>query len=47
MRLRPTFDFQQELLSMGPDVEVLAPDWLRKEMKYKVGLMWDKYKDDK
>lgn len=47
MRLRPTFDFQQELLSMGPDVEVLAPDRLRKEMKYKVGLMWDKYKDDK
>ena len=47
VKLRPTVDFQQELFSMGPDVEVLAPDWLRKEMRYKVGLMWDKYKDEK
>lgn len=28
-RLRATVDFQQELLSHGSDVEVLAPKWLR------------------
>lgn len=31
-RLRPTYDFQQELLSRGSDVEVLAPAWLRHEI---------------
>ena len=28
----PTFDFKQEILSYGADVEVLAPESLRKEM---------------
>lgn len=31
-RLVPTYDFKQELLSYGADVEVLAPESLRKEM---------------
>lgn len=31
--LQPTYDFQQELLSRGAEVEVLAPDYLRLEMK--------------
>ena len=31
-RLVPTFDFKQEILSYGADVEVLAPESLRKEM---------------
>jgi len=35
-RLRPTFDFQQELLSLGADVEVIAPQWLRETMKEKI-----------
>ena len=35
-RLRPTYDFQQELLSRGSDVEVLAPTWLREEIKGKL-----------
>lgn len=35
-RLRPTYDFQQEILSHGGDVEVLAPAWLREEIKRKL-----------
>ncbi len=30
--IRPTYDFRQELLSHGVDVEVLAPDWFRDEV---------------
>lgn len=41
--LRPTFDFQQELLWHGEDMEVLAPEWLRKEMAGKIKRMWNKY----
>ena len=44
VRLRPTFDFQQEILSMGSDVEVLAPDWFREDTAERVKAMWDKYK---
>ena len=47
LRLRPTFDFQQEILSMGSDVEVLAPDWFREDTAERVKAMWDKYKEDK
>lgn len=45
--LRPTFDFQQELLWNGEDMEVLEPLWLRKEIAGKVKRMWNKYKEDK
>lgn len=41
--LRPTFDFQQELLSHGEDMEVLAPQWLRKEIAGKIKRMWNNY----
>ena len=41
--LRPTFDFQQELLWNGEDLEVLEPLWLRKEIACKIKRMWDKY----
>ena len=41
--LRPTFDFQQEILSMGEDVEILKPIWLRKEIAGKIKRMWNKY----
>ena len=47
VELRPTFDFQQELLSMGSDVEVLSPKWFREDTAERVRQMWDKYKDDK
>ena len=42
-RLRPTYDFQQELLWNGEDVEVLEPEWLRKEIACKIKRMWNKY----
>lgn len=45
--VRPTFDFQQELLWNGEDVEVLQPTWLRKEIAGKIKRMWNKYKEDK
>ena len=43
-RLRPTFDFQQEILWNGEEVEVLEPLWLRKEIAAKIARMWNKYK---
>ena len=42
--LRPSFDFIQELLWNGEDMEVLEPLWLRKEMAEKIKRMWNKYK---
>ena len=47
MRLRPTFDFQQEILSMGSDIEVLSPKWFREDTAERVKAMWNKYKNDK
>ena len=44
LRLRPTFDFQQEILWNGDAIEVLEPLWLRKEIAGKVKRMWNKYK---
>lgn len=45
--IRPTFDFQQEILWNGENMEVLKPYWLRKEIAGKVKRMWNKYKGDK
>ena len=42
--LRPTFDFQQELLWNGDALEVLEPLWLRKEIAGKVKRMWNNYR---
>ena len=44
LRVRPTFDFQQELLWNGDALEVMEPLWLRKEMAGKVKRMWNHYK---
>ena len=41
--LSPTFDFRQELLSQGDEIEVLSPDWFRKELKEVVGNMNERY----
>jgi len=41
--LRPQFDFIQELLWNGEDMEVLEPLWLRKEIAGKIKRMWNKY----
>lgn len=37
--LVPTFDFKQELLGRGADVEVLSPDWFRNEIAEDVAAM--------
>ena len=44
VRLRPTFDFRQEILSQGCDIEVLEPKWFRDEMAEIAKNMWNKYK---
>jgi predicted DNA-binding transcriptional regulator YafY len=43
IEVRPTFDFQQELLWNGDALEVLEPLWLRKEMAGMVKRMWNNY----
>lgn len=47
VRLRPTFDFRQEILSQGCDIEVLEPQWFRDEIAETSKLMWNIYKDEK
>ena len=47
VRLRPTFDFRQEILSQGCDIEVLEPKWFRDEIAETSKLMWSIYKDEK
>lgn len=42
--LRPEYDFQQEILWNGENIEVLEPTWLRKEIAGKIKRMWNKYK---
>lgn len=44
LRVRPTFDFQQEILKNGDTIEVLEPLWLRKEMAATIKRMFNKYK---
>lgn len=43
VEVRPTFDFQQELLWNGDAVEVLEPLWLRDDMAEIVKRMWNNY----
>lgn len=43
LRLCPEFDFQQEILSQTPEIEVLSPEWLREEVAGKVKALWEKY----
>lgn len=44
LHVRPTFDFQQELLWNREELEVLEPLWLRSEIAGAVKRMWNKYK---
>lgn len=44
LRIRPTFDFYQEILWNGEFMEVLEPLWLRKEIAGKIEKMWKKYR---
>lgn len=43
LQLCPEFDFQQEILSQTPEIEVLSPEWLREEVAGKVKALWEKY----
>lgn len=43
----PEFDFQQAIFSMADTIEVLAPQWLRDEIKNTVGAMAAFYADSK
>ena len=45
-RLRPTFDFRQELLWNADKVEVLEPQWLRDEMADTIQKMLNLYRKD-
>lgn len=42
--LRPTYDFVQEIQKYGEFVEVMKPDWFRKEIKSKIKKMSNTYK---
>ena len=46
MQIRPTWDFQQEILRNADEMEVLEPLWLRKEIAEIVKRMWNKYVED-
>lgn len=46
LQVRPTYDFLQEILWNGEDMEVLEPLWVRKEIAGKIKRMWNKYKEE-
>ena len=46
MQIRPTWDFQQEILRNADEMEILEPLWLRKEIAGVVKRMWDRYEED-
>lgn len=46
VRVRPTYDFKQKLLSLGSTVEVIKPDSLRVDMKGEIQEMLNKYLSD-
>ena len=41
--LRPTFDFEQEILHSGEEVKVLEPQWLRNKMAERIKEMSNLY----
>lgn len=45
-RLYPTYDFLQEILSHGAEIEILAPAWVREECAYIVEEMYKMYRKD-
>lgn len=45
--LRPTYDFVQEILSNASQMEIVAPDWLREQMKNIIKQIKRRYKKDK
>jgi hypothetical protein len=45
LTLRPTYDFIQEILSEGPYIEVLSPEWLRAAVIERIDAMRERYND--
>lgn len=43
IKVRPNRELEQQILSFGPDVEVLSPDGFREQMKEKIQEMMKKY----
>ena len=43
--IKPTYDFQQEILKNGEDIEVLEPSWFRTEISNRIKQMSNKYND--
>ena len=46
LRVRPTYDFKQKLLSLGSTIVVLQPESLRADMRGEIQEMVNKYLDD-
>ena len=46
-KLRPSYDFMQEILWNGEDAEVLEPQWFREKIAEKINRMWNKYRAEK
>ena len=46
VRVKPTYDFKQKLLSLGSTVEVLKPAGLRADMRGEIQEMLNKYQED-
>ena len=42
--MKPSYDFRQELLSHGANIEVLSPEWLREEMATEACGMCEHYR---
>ena len=45
IEVRPNNELEQQILSFGPDLEVLAPEEFRNQIREKVALMQQKYDD--
>ena len=46
LRVRPTFDFKQKLLSLGSTLEVLKPESLRNDMREEAKAMVERYQEE-
>ena len=43
-RLKPEFDFEQEIFSNMDTMEVVEPQWLREDIRERLQRMMEKYK---
>lgn len=45
VKLSPSYDFIQEILSKGEEVEILSPEWFREEVASYARSLYNMYKD--